>query len=402
MGRRTLKLTPLINAISLIMSSLEGYSPAVETVAAEEAVGRVAATHVAAAIDVPPYSVAALDGVAANSGDIKQASTRNAVKLLLAQKNDTRLRRGEAIPVATGDKIPEGADVVIKRENLRFLGQNVEVVEPLTAGKNIVWRGEEMKAGDLILEKGGRIRPEEVTMLMAAGITEVAVNARVRVGITSVGDELYAEFLKRGISAVNHSYLAARKIEGMGCMVTVFEVVRDDPELLAEKIREATSRCDVVVTVGGCSVGENDIVPQTVSGIPSARLLFHGLRCNPAKPAGYATIGSKPLLMLPGHVVSMLGALYLLGKPLLNRLQGLQKTGDQKVFALCTSDPDLRPGMGNLILVSLEEKDGAYLAHPLPWGTNSLRNLVKADGYVLVDEGGSLKAGQQTAVHLLT
>lgn len=396
-----LKLIPLKEALNLIRRAVAEYSPRVEEVEAEDAAGRVSAVDVFSAVNVPSYPVAAVDGYAVVSADLEAASVAQPVRLREVDGGLGRLSRGEAVYVNTGSRIPEGADAVVKRENVRRVGGYVEIVRRVPQGKNIMPAGEVVSSGDRILVRGRRIRPEEAAMLMEVGIGRVAVYGRCRVALIAVGDELYSGFQERGIGAINYTYVAARRIESMGAEVSVIDVSPDDSATLEGKLRDAAQKCDTIFTVGGCSVGENDIVPMVIGSMRGASILFHGLRCMPAKPSGFAMLGAKPILMLPGHIVSMTAALYLLGRPLLSTLQGLREPEDTVVFALCGEDVSARPGMGQLVFVSVERVDDGYVAHPFGWGTNSLRSIAKADGFILLDENKRVEKGQVVAVHLI-
>ncbi|MDJ0269187.1 MAG: molybdopterin molybdotransferase MoeA [Aigarchaeota archaeon] len=395
---KVLSLTPLDKALSLIKESLSSYVARTKTIQVEDSIGYVAAEDVFSSVDIPPYPKAAVDGVAARSGRLGGASLSNPVRLRLVRNPIHELQEGEAVFVSTGDGIPSGANVVVKIENVRLVDDDyAEVVVAVPEGKNIIPEGYEIKVGDKLVEKGRRIKPEDTALLMEAEVDEVLVYERPKIGLIPVGDDIYLEFMKSGIKGANYSFLAAKKINEFGGDVVLIDPSPDDVDTLSEKIFKASKTCDAIFTVGGCSIGRNDIVHRTVAGMSGARILFHGLKYNPAKPSGYALIGSTPLLMLPGHVVSMVGALHLLGKPLINHLQGLAYDDEKPIIAKVAADQKLKPGMGNMVLVRLERRDKDYLAWPLSWGTNSIKNLVIADGFVLVDEG-DLKAGQQVDV----
>ncbi|GBC71423.1 Molybdopterin molybdenumtransferase [Candidatus Calditenuaceae archaeon HR02] len=399
--KTVLKLISLKDALELIRGAFSEYFPRVEEVKVEDAAGRVSADDVYSAVNVPAYPVAAVDGYSVASVDLEAASVAHPVRLREVGGGLGRLSRGEAVYVNTGSWIPDGADAVVKRENARRVGGYVEIVRRVPRGKNIMPAGEVVRVGDKIVGKGRRIRPEEVAMLMEVGIERVAVYRRCRVALIAVGDELYEGYQERGVRAINYAYIAARKIEAMGGEVSMIDVSPDDPVTLEEKLGDAAQKCEAVFTLGGCSVGENDIVPKVVVSMPGASILFHGIRCMPAKPSGFAMLGARPILMLPGHVVSMTAALYLLGRPLLNILQGLVEPEDVVVFASCGDSVAARPGMGQLVFVRIEKAGNGYVAHPFGWGTNSLRSIAWTDGFIMLEEGRGVERGQVVPVHLI-
>lgn len=394
---KSLKLISLNKALNLIRESLKGYRPKVESVPIAESLNRISARDLRAKKNVPSYPIAALDGIAVRSSDLTYATPTNPIRLSLAKQEP--LREGEALPISTGMKIPKGADAVVRYEHFRAKKDFFEITSPIDFGKNVVKIGEEVKVKDLILKRGKRIKPEDVALLMELGIKKLEVYAKPNLAIIPVGDELYEGFKERGMEAINYSYIILKKAESLGAKISLWEVSPDDEKFLKERIREACEKSDLVFTLAGCSIGENDIVPRVLHSL-KGEIFFHGLNYNPSKPAGYSMVMGKPLLMLPGHVVSMVSSFYLLAKPLLKILMGW-KEEDRVFFALCKSSLKVKKGMGNLILVKLEREKENYFAIPMGWGTNAIKNLVNADGFVMLDKDEAFEEGKRVEVHPL-
>jgi len=395
----TLKPVPLQMALKLIADSLTNVPLRSEVVEVTYSVRRVSAEDVLAPCDLPPRDKAALDGIAVRSSDVNGASFNTPVRLRLeppnAQRDGARARL-----VATGDDMPEWADAVVKREDVRFVDGYAEVYESIEPGKNVFKRGDDIKRGERVLRKGELIRPVHVALLEGLGIETVKVYCKPKVAIVAVGDELYEGYRERGVKAINYAHLASMMVARLGCAVERVTASPDNVDALAIVISEIVEKCDVILTVGGSSIGYNDKVSKAIESIPGAKVLFHGLLYNPAKTSGYAIVRGKPLLMLPGQVTSMMGAFFLLGEQLLSALMGLESVKRVTVNAVCTSTQGLKRGVGNLILVKLRRVGIKLFAEPLGWGTNYFKRLLEADGYVLI-EGDDLKEGMEVVVYLI-
>ena len=173
------------------------------------------------------------------------------------------------------------------------------------------------------------------------------------------------------------------------------DVVPDDEDEFTARLLELLKVCDVVFVSGGCSIGPNDIVPRAIKSISNVKLVFHGIKCYPGKPAGYAIINDKPLLMMPGHVVSMYVAYQIFGKKILRLLMGVNQPTNAYP-AVLDSEVRGKPGLTSFILVDLEIRNGELYAIPLRSSSSSFKSLLKADGYILVDGGKVLRTGEKS------
>jgi len=379
-----LKLISLNQALKLIK---ENVNPChIEEIPLIESFKRVASEEIRAEKDLPNSPLAALDGFAVKSEDLKDASRDKPVRLKIKDKGD-KISSGECLEVYTGKVLPEGSDAVVKYENSRIFKGFVEFVKSIEKGKNVVKVGEKVKKGDIIVKEGERVKAEEVALLLELGIKKIKVYGKPKVTLLAVGDDLYEGFQNRGIEAINYSYIISKYLENLN-LDYFLDVSPDKEDILVEKILLALRKSDAIFTLAGCSIGKNDIVSRVIRNL--GQLIFHGVRFNPIKVSGFAKVKEKPILMLPGQVVSMVSAFYLLGKPLIHQLLGLKEEKNFPIFAKCSSELNIK--MESLIFVKLERKNGEYFFKPFPWGTDAIKNLIFADGYILTEE--NLKEGK--------
>jgi molybdenum cofactor synthesis domain-containing protein len=394
-----IKLTDPDEAIELIRRSLAHISPAREYVKVEDSVGRVASTDVYAIRDIPEHDISAMDGIAVRWSDISSAAPSNPARLKLVKSSI--LEPGCAVRIYTGGIIPVGADTVVKIEQVEFHSDGTAIIsQPLERGKNIVCKGSDIPLGSRILEIGYRISPSDIVLLMEQGYKEVEVYRKPRVGLVCVGDEIYQRFKERGLHGLGHAFIAAKQLEKMGCTVDRLTAVPDNMEMLSETISKTVSDVDAVFTIGGSSVGGNDIVKETVAQLEESTIYFAGIQHNPFKSTGYAVAG-KPILMLPGHAVSMTAAIHFLGSTVVQSLLGLRERLTVLTQARLSSDVRPKNNIRTSYLVRLEYKEGELLAHPMPWGTNSISHLLVAEGFVTVEKGAELHRGDPVLISLL-
>jgi len=396
----TLRLITLEEAQAAIHESLINYKPCIEEISLVESPGRILAEDIYAPSNVPPKELAALDGIAVNSKDLLHASHKNPVKLYLKKSYVDSLRSGEAVPIATGMALPRGADAVVRSENFKVEGEYVRIIEKVMPGKDVIQKGEEVREGELLLKAGSIITPEITGLLMELSFEKIHVFRKPRLAIISVGNELFEGYQERGLEAINYSYIISRKSLEAGADVVSISVVHDDEVEFKNKLLELSRNCDVIFTTGGCSIGPNDIVPKAIKSISGAKIIFHGVRCYPAKPTGYAVVNNIPVLMMPGHVVSMYVCYQIFGKKIINLLSGVNESINS-CPAILDLDVKGKAGLTSIILISLELRNGELHAVPLKSRPSSFSSLLRVNGYLLVDNDKTIKAGEKILVNLV-
>lgn len=284
--------------------------------------GLVTAADVVAPTPLPPEDRAAMDGVAVRSRDLVDATVDGPVALRLdgaslAGHGDRRpLEPGTARGIATGAPLPPGADAIVRVEELRRVGEGVEVVAPVAVGRDVRPAGEDAAEGAVLVPQGRVLGTGGLGGLAGAGVTKVEVVPAPRVAVLPTGDEVVTGTTPDAVGPVLARLLGADRAE-----VLVADPVADDPDLISRRVRALAEDHDVVVTVGGVSVGPRDHAAELVAGLPVGESLSLALR--PGRPFAWGrTRAGVPVLCLPGSPVAALAAAVLLVRPVAARLAG--------------------------------------------------------------------------------
>jgi molybdopterin molybdotransferase len=297
-----------------------------ERVPIERAAGRVLAETAAAAVDLPPFPSSAMDGFALRSGDTDGAPvTLPVVARIAAGAPALRpLVPGEAMAIATGGAVPEGADAVVQIELVEETEQAVTVREPVASGTNVRGRGGDVRAGEGVLPPGTRLGVAQVGALAAAGVAEVRCAKRPRVGILVTGSELRApgEQLGPGEIYESNGLLLATALNAAGAVPAQLGVVADDEDEHRRAMERALLGFDVLVTSGGASVGPHDLVRRVQRELRVDEV-FWGVSVKPGKPVAFGVRRDHLVFNLPGNPVSVLVTFELFVRPAISALQGV-------------------------------------------------------------------------------
>ncbi len=398
--------TKLADALEMVLSRVKQLEP--EVVPFERALNRALAEDVISRVDLPPFDRAAVDGYAVRAADTFGATESKPVKLRVVGSvgvgSAARLEvgRGEAAKVATGAPMPRGADAVVMVEQTKTEGEHVFIFAKLPPGKNVSAKGEDVRRGEVILEKGRLLRPQEVGMLAATGNVKVKVARRPKVAILATGEELRppGARLREGEIIDANSYSLAAAVESCGGLPRRLGMVPDDARSLRRALRKA-SGYDMALISGGSSVGEQDLVPDVIAEL--GELLFHGVAIRPGGPTAFGVVGGKPFFGLPGFPVSALVAFDMLVRPALRRMQGLPADrGYPKVRARLARKVSSTLGRMGIVRVRVREQAGELVAEPIRVaGSGILSSMTRADGFLTVPEDvEGLKEGSLVEVEL--
>lgn len=376
-----------------------------------DALGRVLAEDIYAEMDIPPLSNSAMDGYALRAEDTRAASPDQPARLRIiydlpaGYTTDVAVTPGTAIRIMTGAPIPAGADTVVPFEETRREGDWVLIPKLHKRGQNIRLAGEDVQRGALILERGTRLRPQEVGMLAALGHPHVLVSRRPRVGILATGDEVIevdAPWAPGKIRNAN-SYSNAAQVLKYGGEPVLLGIARDRIEEITAKIRHGLSQgLDLLLTSGGISVGDFDVVKKVLA--TEGRISFWRVKMRPGKPFAFGQIGGVPLLGLPGNPVSSMVSFEIFARPAILKLLGQRDLRPLSVTAILDEDAPGKVGFRYFLRVTLEQRDGQYHARLTgEQGSGILLSMVRAQGLAIVPEDRpGLKAGERTQVILLS
>ena len=380
----------------------------------EASLHRVLAEDIISLVNLPEFPRSIVDGFALKAKDTYGSSEKNAGlvrvvgEIRMGQLSDVEVRDGEAVKVATGGMVPNGADAVEMVEYTeRVDDQTLHVFKTLSPLENVIQKGEDIKAGDRLLQRGHRIRAQDMGLLAGIGRREVPVFLRPRVGIISSGDEIIPieEPAHPGqIRDINRYTISSMAAE-TGAIPIFLGIVQDRFDAIKEKMEQGFEESDMVVITGGSSVGTLDLTIDVLQSFAGSELIAHGGSVRPGKPTLIADIDGKPFVGLPGHPVSAMVVFHLFGRPILNILSGLSQEEalrQRKTRARATRNIPSVAGREDYVRVSLEEKEGTLWAHPLFGKSGAIAHLVQADGLLKIgihEEG--LDEGEEAEVILL-
>ncbi|WP_327052926.1 molybdopterin molybdotransferase MoeA [Halomicrococcus gelatinilyticus] len=351
-----------------------------ERVSLEAADGRVLAEDVVAERDVPHYPRAAMDGYAVRAADTFGASDRSPELL----RREEAMGPEAAVRVHTGSELPEGADAVVMIEQANEMSGDVEVFDAVAEGENVAPVGEDVEAGKRLYEAGHRLRPSDLGLLKSVGVREVAVYDPPSVAVVPTGEELVAEDPGPGEVVETNGLTVSRYVERWGGASSYRDVVTDDEDALRAAI-ERDSDHDVVVTTGGSSVGERDLLPEVVDDL--GEVLVHGVALKPGHPAALGVVDDTPVVMLPGYPVACIVNAVQFLRPAMKWAGHLPIEDVPTTTARLDRKIRSEPGVKTFARVSLDEDDGDRVATPTrASGSGVLSSVALADGWVVVPE----------------
>lgn len=297
-----------------------------EHVGLDEAPGRVLAADLDATVDIPPADNSAMDGYALRLADWQPGARLPIQQRCYAGDTPQPLKPGHAIRLFTGSLIPDGADVVVMQEDTHEADDQVEITREPRPGQHIRQRGEDTLAGSPLLAAGTQLQAAHVALLASQGLASVPVFGRLRVGILTTGDKLVPPGGARETAQIYNSNgpMLAALVRGMAAEPALVLHARDTEEDLRGAFKTLLAECDLVLSVGGVSVGERDLVKPALAAL-GGELSLWKVRMKPGKPVALAMIGDKPVVSLPGNPVSAYAVFAMLVSPLVRRMQGREE-----------------------------------------------------------------------------
>jgi molybdopterin molybdotransferase len=397
---------PLVDAQRFVLTRVP--PPQRGEVVMTDALGLVLCDSATASDPIPPFDNAAVDGFALRSADC--AAQHNELRIVgevrAGQAILPTVGEGEAVRIMTGAPIPPGADAVVMVERTATVGEIVSIEVPTPFGSAIRPRGDSVEVGDVVLEAGTVLRPPHLGVLAELGYTSVPVYRRLRVGVISTGDELVGDGGPLGPGQIreSNSELLIGLLSATGCIPVNYGIVPDDLEALTDAIERGVLECDALVTSGGVSMGEYDLVKVLLDKLGTMEWMQIAIR--PAKPFAFGLLGTSqrpvPVFGLPGNPVSSFVSFELLARPALRQMMGMEHPGRPRVRAI--ADRPLRRGMGDgkLHLVRVVASFGADgRLHIVPTGaqgSHQLASSAAANGLAIVADGEDVPLGAEVEI----
>jgi molybdopterin molybdotransferase len=391
-------------ALETILSRVEPLG--VETIGLEQAHGRILAEAVYADMDLPPFDRARMDGYALRSADALVAPFALKVigEIAAGAAYDGSLGEGEAIKIFTGAPVPVGADAVQKVEVTESDGLSVIIKEPVKQGQFITPRASEISAGALVAGSGRQIRAAEMAVLASFGYAEVKVFRRPEVAVISTGSELVEVASKPSAAQIrnSNSYSIAAYAEGAGARVENLGTVKDTPEATREALLRAFEGRDLVITSGGVSMGDYDLVKTALLEI-GAEIFFDKVIIRPGKPTVFGRCNDCWFFGLPGNPVSTSVTFNVFARTALRRLQGVEEPRLPSVEAELGSPIRDSSSRRSYLPARLSIRDGRAIAEPLKWvGSSDLVAFMNANALIIVrEETREIEAGSLVEILVL-
>ena len=404
------------------MFSLIQTSPRVETIPTYQGYRRVLAEDIVSEVDCPPRDTAHFDGYAVRSQDTQLASPNSPVSLKvravlkLGDIPSFRLEKGEATAVPTGGPLPDGADATIMKEHARLgADSKLWIDKPVKQGENVIPNGLDVKRGSTILPSGTTLRAQDLGLLALIRKAEIRVTARPRIGVLSTGTELVEniENWEPGKTVASHTKVLAKVLEELGAVPIELGIAPDNKETIRATILRAIRDCDMLLTIGGSSVGSEDYVAETINASGKPGIIFQGIQVHPGRLGGVGLVNNKPVVMLPGLVQGTLVVFYALAFPIIKKLMGI---GRSKKEVFMEGVPFVHANMvrevknyfyfekfksfKKVLFVKLRKIEQNLEAEPLLGDTSLISIVTGADGWAVIPEGKTeISKGEQLQVY---
>jgi molybdopterin molybdotransferase len=386
-------VTPLAEVLALAAD----FPPvSTETVPLDEALGRVLAEDLMSPEELPATPRASMDGYAVRAsstfgaGEGSPAWLTICGQVVMGQQPQFVVAPGQAARIGTGGVLPAGADAVVMVEHSEAVDETtVEIYRSVAPGQHVMLAGEDLRRGSVALRGGRRLRPQELGLLAALGISRLPVFRRPVVAILSTGDEIVPVSVTPGpgqIRDVNAHTLAAL-VRRSGGDPWLMGICADHPGELCRRCSEALEHCDLLLLSGGSSVGARDFTVEAFQSLPEARLLVHGISVSPGKPTLLARAGHRALWGLPGQVTSAMVVFAVVVRPFLERIAGCAPTAisGHRIAARLSRNLASAQGRIDYVRVRIREADGVRWADPVLGKSGLIHTMLQADGLVEID-----------------
>lgn len=411
-----LQRCPVLEAVGA--HTLSGRFPA-------SVMGLVLGADVVSAENVPPFANSAVDGYAVRSHDVADASTAMPVELKVTGEiaagsaADCTVTSGGAVRVMTGAPIPEGADSMVMVEDTEFRGdralldgsQSVRIMKSTRVGDGIRAVGDDVLVGDVVFRAGTTITPAVAAVMASVNARGASVHPRPQVAVLSTGDELVDDGSALALGQIRESNrsMLVGLVDGCGATAVDHGIVRDDEARLESVLRRAANECDAIVTSGGVSMGDYDVVKAVLSRIADMRWMQIAIK--PAKPFAFGLLANDhgrtvPVFGLPGNPVSSLVSFELLARPALRRMAGHPEAAWDRPLVNAVCDQPLKRGRDGKVhyqrVVARFADDGrVHVESVRAQASHQLAASALANAIAVVPDGDGVPVGGEVPVILL-
>ncbi|ALE53266.1 molybdopterin molybdochelatase [Candidatus Thioglobus autotrophicus] len=386
-------LATLTNAAKVISTT--------ESLELDEALGRVLSADIQSNINVPGFDNSAMDGYAIHLQE-EQINKPGALSFTItgripAGMTGAELQPGCAARIFTGAPIPQGANTVIMQEECEVSeeGNSIETWRPLSLNENIRPMGNDIQSGDTILAKGITLKAQDIALAASVGISTLAVFKKIKVGIFFTGDELVkpGDELRPGQIYDSNRYALVAMLNNLGCDIINLQHIKDTLDDTISALNSLQNQCDLIITTGGVSVGEEDHVKPAVEQL--GQLNLWRIKMKPGKPLAFGQIGQSAFIGLPGNPVSAMVTFLLFARPFIKKTQGCANYLNTHFKVAVDFDWHRPKPRREFVRVKLDQSTLPATVNQYPkQGSDVLSSMVWADGFAEIPEDTVLKSGE--------
>lgn len=390
--------------------------PQAERVLVLESYGRVLSEDVISDVNIPMYDSSHMDGFAVLANDIKHASDFSPITLKIVRNvglgkvPSAVLHSGQAYRISTGGYLPQRADAVVPVECTDISKDKVRILTSLPKRSFVSPLGKDVRQESLLLRRGNVLRGQDVALLTMVSIVRVPVFRKPRVAIIPTGDELTDNLNEiKGVTAKimnTNSHIISTLVQECGGISFDLGVTPDNVNRVRKKIGLALEKTDMILTTGGSSAGEYDVVEESINSLGRPGVLAHGVKLDRGRVAGVGVLKGKPVIILPGPIQGAVNAFIVFAQPLLRYLSGLPEFNGLRIIGILTEKWEARKKFSKFTKIAYVNawlsKDGNVKATPITGETAMMTVLTKANGYILLPEmTTAIEAGEKVYINVL-
>jgi len=398
------KLISVETALEKFLSSVN-FKPKIEIIPLQNASSRVLAKDVTSKIEIPSFNKASMDGFAIKSTDTKKTRKNPKFlkiigKIFAGDEKKKSIQIGEAIEIATGSPLPDGADAVIMIEDVIINNDEIKITKKVKKQSNVALRGEEVRKNQLILKKGTWLTPQDVGLIASIGLNQISVFKRPLVGILATGNELAkpGTNLKKGKIFESNRIVIAELIKQMGGKIQDLGICKDEKKVIEKKIKKGLQN-DLLVITGGSSVGERDFVPKILNDLGKPGIIVKGVSMKPGSPVTLAMIRKTPIIVCPGFPVSSFFAFFLFGNSILKQMLFTKGPPIPEIQARMENIVKTQQNVTNFVRVKIRKIKDVYFARSVSTADSRLLiTLTDSDGVIVVKNRKELQKGELVKV----
>ncbi len=378
-------LMPVKEAQKIINSSLK--TVGVEEISLDDAHLRVLAEDVTSLLNSPPFKRSSMDGYAIQAEDTFGFSESKPAHLKLidsigaGQVSNSLVKHGEAVKIATGAPIPEGANAVVMEEYTTSNGRQLEVEMTLKPGENISPMGEDIKEGDLVLKEGRVLKPQDLAIIASAGYSRVNVFKKPKIGVITTGNELVMPRPNiQGAEIINSNHYTFKAIVESSMAIATLVHSFDNIQMVEDEFENLLGTHDALISTGGTAISKGDVVVDVTDKM--GEVLIHGVALRPGKPFGFGIINEKPIFMLSGYPVAAMVQADVFVRNSLYKMQGI-KNEPQLIHKIASKKIPSSLGRTDYIRAQTE----GNIVRPLKIkGSGIIRSMVESNSYIVIEE----------------